>query len=101
MRNFISIKQLDDEGYNVTFTSGAWKVTKRAMVIARGNKIGTWYMTFSCKNIVVVDGNVNSNLWHCRLSHMSKKGMKVFDKLLNEYSLISLGYLYRIYKAIL
>ncbi|XP_073138911.1 uncharacterized protein [Henckelia pumila] len=35
-RNLISVGQLDDEGHNVTFGDGSWKVSKRAMIIARG-----------------------------------------------------------------
>ena len=34
MRNLILVRQLDDEGHNVTFTNGAWKVTEGAMVVA-------------------------------------------------------------------
>ena len=30
--------QLDDSGHFVSFRGGEWKVTKRAMVIARGKK---------------------------------------------------------------
>ena len=37
-KNLISIGQLDDCGHSIHFGSGEWKVTKRAMVIARGNK---------------------------------------------------------------
>ena len=28
MRNLISVWQLDDEGHNVVFNNGSWKVTK-------------------------------------------------------------------------
>ena len=39
MRNLILVGQLDDEGHNVVFTNGGWKVTKGAVVIARENKL--------------------------------------------------------------
>ena len=78
MCNLISIGWLDDERHNVTFTGGVWKVMKCAMVIAQWNKIGTLYMTSSCRDMVyVIDSNANSIFLHCKLEHMSEKGMKV------------------------
>ena len=38
MRNLISVGQLGDEGHNMVFCNGGWKVTKGAMAVARGNK---------------------------------------------------------------
>ncbi|KAE8697500.1 Retrovirus-related Pol polyprotein from transposon TNT 1-94 [Hibiscus syriacus] len=35
-RNLISVGQLDGEGYNTTFSGCKWKITKGALVIARG-----------------------------------------------------------------
>ena len=40
----ISVGQLDDEGHHVTFVNHQWKVTKRNLVVARGQKRGTLYM---------------------------------------------------------
>ena len=40
-RNLISVGQLDDEGHAILFVGGTWKVTKGAMVLARGKKTGT------------------------------------------------------------
>ncbi|RVW71033.1 hypothetical protein CK203_057845 [Vitis vinifera] len=63
-------RQLDEERHNVTFTNGAWKVTKGVMVIAPENKTGTLYMTSSCRDMVsVINSNANSDLWHFRLKH--------------------------------
>ncbi|KAE8725120.1 Polyadenylate-binding protein 7 [Hibiscus syriacus] len=56
-RNLISIGQLDGEGYSTTFSGCEWKITKGALVIARGKKTGT--------------------LHHQRLGHMSEKRMKI------------------------
>lgn len=48
------------------------------MVVARGNKTGTLYMTTNTKNVVaVVDAGIDSNLLHRKLGHMSEKGMMV------------------------
>ncbi|KAL5769249.1 hypothetical protein ACOSQ2_016032 [Xanthoceras sorbifolium] len=76
-RNLISIGQLDGEGYCTTFSGCEWKITKGALVVARGKKCGTLYVTSNLKNIVAVaDADGKSNLWHQRLGHMSEKGMK-------------------------
>lgn len=78
MRNLISVGQLDAEGHTVTFGGDTWKITKGAMVVARGTKTGTLYMTSSVRDtIAMVDAKVDTNLWHRRLGHMSEKGMKV------------------------
>ena len=76
-RNLISVGQLDGEGYCTTFSGHEWKITKGALVIARGKKTGTLYVTSNLENIVAVaDADGKSNLWHQRLGHMSEKGMK-------------------------
>ena len=62
----------------MTFGDGAWKVTKGAMVVARGHKTRTLYMTSSCRDMVaILDNTKKTELWHCRLGHMSEKGMKL------------------------
>ena len=74
-----SARQLDDQGYWVTFGDGKWKVVKTNLVIARGKKRGNLYM------VEVPNDEVNavtnelkpSRLWHKRLDHMSEKGMKM------------------------
>ena len=77
-RNLISVGQLDDEGHAILFVDGTWKVTKGAMVLARGKKTGTLYMISSPRDIIIVaEASTNASLWHCRLGHMSEKGMKM------------------------
>ncbi|XP_031390880.1 uncharacterized protein LOC116203328 [Punica granatum] len=47
------------------------------MVVARGKKEGTLYMIVnSHDSIALASANSNADLWHCRLGHMSEKGMK-------------------------
>ena len=76
-RNLISVGQFDGEGYCTTFSGHEWKITKGALVIARGKKTGTLYVTSNLENIVAVaDADGKSNLWHQRLGNMSEKGMK-------------------------
>lgn len=77
-RNLLSIGQLDTEGYSVTFGCSGWKITRGAMIVARGKKDGTLYTTTNPKDCIDLAGAAtNADLWHCRLGHMSKKGMKV------------------------
>ena len=48
------------------------------MVIARGSKMGTLYMTANDKDIVAAANLVeDSKIWHYRLRHMSEKGLKI------------------------
>ena len=77
-RNLISIGQLDDEGHTIPFVGGTWKVTKESVVLARGKKTGTLYMTSSPRDtIAIAEASTDASLWHCRLGHMSEKGMKM------------------------
>ena len=77
-RNLISIGQLDDEGHAILFVSGTWKVTKEVRVLAYGKKTGTLYMTSSPRDtIAIAEASTDTSLWHCRLGHMSEKGMKM------------------------
>ena len=46
--------------------------------MARGKKTGTLYMTSSPRDtIAVADASTDTSLWHCRLGHMSEKGIKM------------------------
>ena len=77
-RNLISVGQLDDEGHAILFVGGTWKVTKGVMVLARGKKTGTLYITSSPRDtIVVADVSTDTSLWYRRLGHMNEKGMKM------------------------
>ena len=43
-KKFISVGQLDEQGHEVKFGNGQWKVVKGNLVIARGRKRGSLYM---------------------------------------------------------
>ena len=48
------------------------------MVLARGRKTGTSYITSSPRDtIAITEASIDASLWHCRLGHMSEKGMKM------------------------
>lgn len=78
-RNLISVSQLYAQGCNVNFSLDSWKVTKGVLVLAKGKKLGSLYV-LECNNEVGVAMAVtdsNTELWHKRLGHMSKKGLEV------------------------
>ena len=50
----IFVGQLDDKGHAILFVGGTWKVTKGVMVLARGKKTGTRYITSSLRVTIVV-----------------------------------------------
>ena len=78
-KNLISFAQLDAKGYVTTFVSSSWKITKGAMVVVRGSKMNILYMTSNIRDPVVL-AQADSELWHCRLGHMSEKKMQVLLK---------------------
>jgi transposase InsO family protein len=94
-RNLLSVGQLDEEGYEVTFGCSTWKITKGAMVLARGKKEGTLYMTNNVQeSIANAEDDGDANLWHCRMGHMSEKGMKVLcsKRLLQGLKTVEIGF---------
>ncbi|KAI5338837.1 hypothetical protein L3X38_018109 [Prunus dulcis] len=80
--SLISTGLLDDEGYTNVFAKGKWKLSKNSLVLARGKKENTLYMTHT----KVSNGYVNAlaehsiELWHKRLGHMSEKGPQILAK---------------------
>ncbi|VFQ97412.1 unnamed protein product [Cuscuta campestris] len=43
-KSLISVRQLDEQGHEVKFSDGQWKVIKGNLVMARGRKSGSLYM---------------------------------------------------------
>jgi len=77
-RNLISVGQLADRGMKTTFDDDECKITKGAMVMTHNKKEGTLYMMSSFKtSISIASSKLDAGVWHRRLGHMSKKGMKV------------------------
>jgi len=63
------------------FGKGRWKISKGALVVAKGPKTGTLYTlkTLIGKSdlaTVTKEGN-STDLWHKHLGHMSEKGLKI------------------------
>jgi len=61
------------------FTDKAWEVTKGALVIVKGEKVGTLYLLNGISNSVnaLSSKGADEALWHHRLGHISEKGMKI------------------------
>ncbi|KAH9308926.1 hypothetical protein KI387_036837, partial [Taxus chinensis] len=56
-------------------------VTKGALVVAKGKKAGTLYLTTYSTNVCnLVALEVDTTLWHYRLGHMSHKGIEIMKK---------------------
>jgi len=53
-KNLISIGMLGGVGCVTNFTDKTWKVTKGALVIAKGEKVGTLYLCNGISNFVNV-----------------------------------------------
>ncbi|KAE8660039.1 hypothetical protein F3Y22_tig00116959pilonHSYRG00493 [Hibiscus syriacus] len=80
-RNLIYVGQLDGEGYSTTFSGCEWKITKGALVIARGKKTGTLYgpspvpsLAGSLYYVIFIDDSTRK-VW----VYFLKKKSEVFD----------------------
>eukprot|EP00253_Pinus_taeda_P022677 PITA_22677 len=69
----------DDKPYKIVGMDKAWKVTKGALVIEKGENVGTLYLCNGISNSInaLTSKGVDATLWHHRLGHMSEKGMKI------------------------
>ena len=62
-----------------TVTNKTWKVTKGALVIEKGEKVGTLYLYNGISNSVnaLISTREHMTLWHHRLRYMSEKEMQI------------------------
>ena len=72
----ISVSQLASVRHVTTFVGDSWKVTKGALVIARGKMEDTLYSLNNAAEAAVARTDLDAKLWHQRLGHMSERGMK-------------------------
>lgn len=80
-KNLISTRQMGSEGCINTFTNKTWKVTEGALVVAKGEKVGTLYLCNGNANfsIDLISARVDTTLWHHRFGNMSEKGMQILQ----------------------
>ena len=76
-RNFISTVQLGDNDYLSTFEKMWWKITRGALVITKGDRIGRLYLCphNTDYSISVSSTETSTTMWNHSLGHMSEKGM--------------------------
>ena len=93
-KNMISIGKLGDSVCLYTFEKAWWKITKVALVITKGDRIGALYL---CPHnidysISIASTETGVALWHHMLGHMSEKGMQILHsrKLLPDLKQVSL-----------
>ena len=82
-KSLISVGQLDDLGYSTHFGNGTWLIKKGNLVILRGQKNGTLYsmhVSHVHEDSISIAEHSNTDLWHSRLGHMSKKGMQQLER---------------------
>ncbi|KAI9162145.1 hypothetical protein LWI28_024288 [Acer negundo] len=80
--NLIYIGLFDDEGYSNHFSEGKLKLTKRLLVVAKGKKFNSLYMTYATLfmgEVNIVDDS-STELRHMRLGHLSVNGMQILTK---------------------
>ena len=74
----ISAGKLDDEGYCNKFGEGKWKLTRGSLVVAKGKKLNSLYVmqvTLRKGEVNAIQKDVNVDIWHKRLGHISEKGL--------------------------
>ena len=60
------------------FGNELWKIVKDAMIVAKGTKMRTLYLTDNKADLLAVPGvTTDPMLWHNRLGHISHKGLQV------------------------
>jgi hypothetical protein len=85
-RNLISLGTLDDSGYIYAGEGGVLKVTKGALTVMKGRKVGTLYVlegstvTGTAAVASSMTESDTTRLWHMRLGHMSERGMDLLSK---------------------
>ena len=72
---------MGSEGCISTSIDKTWKFTKEALVVLKGDKVGTLYL---CKgnidsSIALASTGTNTTLWHHRIGNMSEKGMQILQ----------------------
>ena len=80
-RNVISIGHLGDSGCLSTFGKTWWKITKGALVIEKGDRIGTLYLCPHNTNYSISTASIEigAALWNHKLVHTSEKGIQIFQ----------------------
>ena len=76
-------KELGDNDSFSTFGKMWWNITKGALVIEKGDRIGMMYLCphNTDYSISVYSTETSAMDWNCRLGHMSEKGMQIIHSI--------------------
>ncbi|KAG8481939.1 hypothetical protein CXB51_026741 [Gossypium anomalum] len=86
-RNLISLSNLDSKGYRYTTESGVLKISKRSLVVMKGQRKTTKLYVLQGSTITgdaaVTSSSLSDDditkLWHMRLGHMSENSMGTLE----------------------
>lgn len=84
-RNLISLRMLDQMGYNIKLESNEIKVINRGTLVMKGTKMNSVYILDGEALTGLTSVSISSNrdktkLWHLRLWHMNIKDLKELEK---------------------
>ena len=83
-KNLLSIGQLDDLGCKTQIENGILKVVRGALVVMKAEKVSANLYMLSGDTLQDGDASVATTsqeeltrMWHCKLGHMSERGLKI------------------------
>ncbi|KAG9442249.1 hypothetical protein H6P81_018103 [Aristolochia fimbriata] len=86
-RNLISLGTLDSIGCRYSAEGGVMKISRGALTVMKGKKIGTLHVLDGSTvtgSVVVASSSMKESdttkLWHMRLGHMSERGLNLLSK---------------------
>jgi hypothetical protein len=101
-KNLLSIGQFDSFGYKIRTDSGIMKIVKEALVVLKARKaianmfvlMGETHHGAEASIASVSLAEEKTMMWHKKLGHMSKKGLKVLSdqKLLPRLTKVTLPF---------
>nr|AAR96002.1 retrotransposon-like protein [Musa acuminata] len=81
--NLISTSRLNDEDFAHYFDESKWKLTKGSLIMARGNKLNSFYVLEAKLHkgeINAIQKGESIDLWHKRLGHISEKELQTLAR---------------------
>ena len=86
-KNLLSLGQLDNRGCKTHVENGIMKIMKGALVVMKAEKIAVNLCMLKEDTLIEADALIASTnfekestmMWHHKLSHMSKRGLKILS----------------------
>ena len=100
-KNLLSLGQMDSHRYKTHVENETMKIVKGALVLMKTEKIGANLFMLKGETLqeayvcVASNGEESTMMWHFKLGHMSKQGLKILSerKLLPGLKSVSLPFL--------